>query len=83
MPPVSKKMCACGAWMRLATVAASMATPVPANSTSPSLMKRPAAIAIISRGEYRSRPRAGGGRAGLGGLRGLGHLAHLRSRPGA
>ena len=51
MPPVSKKMCACGAWMRLATVAASIATPVPAKSTSPSLMNRPAAIAIISRGE--------------------------------
>ncbi len=50
MPPVSKKMCACGAWMRLATVAASIATPVPAKSTSPSLMKRPAAMAIISRG---------------------------------
>ena len=49
MPPVSKKMCACGAWMRLATAAASIATPVPAKSTSPSLMKRPAAIAIISR----------------------------------
>ena len=80
MPPVSKKMCACGAWMRLATVAASMATPVPAKSTSPSLMKRPAAIAIISRGAY-SIARAGDG--GLGGLRGLGHLAHLRSRPGA
>ncbi len=51
MPPVSKKMWAWGAWMRLATVAASIATPVPAKSTSPSLMKRPAAMAIISRGE--------------------------------
>ena len=72
MPPVSKKMCACGAWIRLATVAASIATPVPAKSTSPSLMKRPAAMAIISRDD--SRGAAVGASA---------HGAHLRSSPGA
>ncbi len=56
IPPVSTKTVLAGAWTRLAQPAASNATPVPANSTSPSEMKRPAAIAIISRGVNSNSP---------------------------
>jgi len=52
MPPVSKNTTAFGAYILLAAVAASIDTPVPAKTISPSLMNLPAQIDIISLSVY-------------------------------